>query len=225
MRVLRWCDRVFRSQCKLSHLYELVRFQTIRIGFDHGLCGYLRFDLRFLYSWCVLWIRMLSSTSSLLLCHHECVDITLCNVCLGFGEWIVGKDSCSSHRGYRDLWIGSIVSLVCNHALYRGIQVLSSYDFDVGNVRLCLFGITCDDSRPIHTHTHTHRYGLGFVFYITRFPESKFPNRFDLFGSSHQFWHVAVLTAAIMWQGTLVNFANMEHVCPAVELEQGKSLL
>ena len=64
------------------------------------------------------------------------------------------------------------------------------------------------------------RYGLGFVFYITRFPESKFPNRFDLLGSSHQFWHVAVLTAAIMWQGTLVKFAKMEHVCPAVEVQR-----
>jgi len=68
------------------------------------------------------------------------------------------------------------------------------------------------------TITMLAMYGLGFVFYITKFPESKFPNRFDYLGSSHQFWHLAVLAAALLWQNTLHNFGTEEHVCPAADV-------
>jgi adiponectin receptor len=33
-------------------------------------------------------------------------------------------------------------------------------------------------------------YGAAFAFYALRFPEKYFPNRFDLFGASHQIWHL-----------------------------------
>nr|CCC94031.1 unnamed protein product [Trypanosoma congolense IL3000] len=39
-------------------------------------------------------------------------------------------------------------------------------------------------------------YSTGVFFYTTRIPESLFPGRFDLYLSSHQIWHVFVLSAA-----------------------------
>lgn len=32
--------------------------------------------------------------------------------------------------------------------------------------------------------------GVGLFFYVTRLPESLFPGRFDIFGHSHQIWHI-----------------------------------
>ena len=40
-------------------------------------------------------------------------------------------------------------------------------------------------------------YVLGGIIYITRFPERKYPGKFDYFGSSHQLFHIAVVIAAI----------------------------
>ena len=40
-------------------------------------------------------------------------------------------------------------------------------------------------------------YLLGTLVYTTHFPESAWPQRFDLFFSSHQWWHVFVVLAAI----------------------------
>jgi adiponectin receptor len=41
-------------------------------------------------------------------------------------------------------------------------------------------------------------YILGALNYAVRFPERQHPRTFDLFGSSHQLFHVAVLGAAWM---------------------------
>eukprot|EP01089_Gocevia_fonbrunei_P021959 TRINITY_DN8697_c0_g1_i1.p1 TRINITY_DN8697_c0_g1~~TRINITY_DN8697_c0_g1_i1.p1 ORF type:complete len:200 (-),score=0.28 TRINITY_DN8697_c0_g1_i1:44-643(-) len=40
-------------------------------------------------------------------------------------------------------------------------------------------------------------YFIGVLFYSTRFPECKWPGKFDLLGSSHQIWHVFVLGGAV----------------------------
>lgn len=46
-------------------------------------------------------------------------------------------------------------------------------------------------------------YVCGALFYITKFPESKFPGKFDIWLSSHQLWHTFVLLAAIYHYYTL----------------------
>jgi len=38
-------------------------------------------------------------------------------------------------------------------------------------------------------------YLVGTFVYISRFPESRFPGRFDLVGASHQVWHLLVLVS------------------------------
>ena len=40
-------------------------------------------------------------------------------------------------------------------------------------------------------------YVIGALFYILRFPEKKFPGKFDYFGASHQIFHVLVFFGAL----------------------------
>jgi len=42
-------------------------------------------------------------------------------------------------------------------------------------------------------------YGLGAIFYVSRWPECRWPGYFDIIGHSHQFWHLFVLLAAASW--------------------------
>ncbi|KAL2022467.1 hypothetical protein VTK56DRAFT_5296 [Thermocarpiscus australiensis] len=58
---------------------------------------------------------------------------------------------------------------------------------------------------------------VGVVFYITRFPEAWRPGRFDIWGASHQIFHVlVVLSAAVHLYGLLSAFRwNYENPrCP-----------
>mmetsp|Transcript_66134 Transcript_66134/g.213847 ORF Transcript_66134/g.213847 Transcript_66134/m.213847 type:complete len:128 (-) Transcript_66134:38-421(-) len=52
-------------------------------------------------------------------------------------------------------------------------------------------------------------YGFGACFYIAKWPERRWPGRFDLIGHSHQVWHVFVLLAALSWVHG--SFAMLEH--------------
>jgi len=52
-------------------------------------------------------------------------------------------------------------------------------------------------------------YGAGAWFYVGRWPERRWPGRFDLVGHSHQLWHVFVLLAALSWVHG--SFAMLEH--------------
>lgn len=47
------------------------------------------------------------------------------------------------------------------------------------------------------------RLGLGLAFYLSRWPEARWPGRFDTVGQSHQLWHLAVSAAALYWWETL----------------------
>ncbi|KAL6910523.1 mPR-like GPCR protein [Trichoderma evansii] len=38
---------------------------------------------------------------------------------------------------------------------------------------------------------------LGALIYVTKFPESRFPGKFDIFGSSHQLFHILVVFATV----------------------------
>ena len=59
---------------------------------------------------------------------------------------------------------------------------LNGYDPDLRFLNWYLGGIT---------------YIIGGIIYITRFPEIKYPGKFDFFGSSHQLFHIFVVIAAI----------------------------
>jgi adiponectin receptor len=40
-------------------------------------------------------------------------------------------------------------------------------------------------------------YGVGFVFFLTKFPECARPGAFDILGRSHQWWHLCVLGGSL----------------------------
>lgn len=58
-------------------------------------------------------------------------------------------------------------------------------------------------------------YGIGALFYVKRWPESKWPGRFDFLGHSHQFWHIFVLLASASWV----------EGCSAMLYQQGSCVL
>jgi len=42
-------------------------------------------------------------------------------------------------------------------------------------------------------------YGVGAAVFTSKWPECKWPERFDILGHSHQVWHVFVVLAAVIW--------------------------
>eukprot|EP01083_Nonionella_stella_P085425 236906_1 len=64
----------------------------------------------------------------------------------------------------------------------------------------------------------------GAMLYVIQFPESSFPGKFDIFGSSHQLWHVAVIIAALvhyfglndLYEWRMVNLCTDDVVRTAV---------
>lgn len=54
-------------------------------------------------------------------------------------------------------------------------------------------------------------YAIGFAFYLSRFPERRWPGRFDVVGHSHQYWHVAVAAAATVWHYGLRTAHEVQH--------------
>jgi len=60
-------------------------------------------------------------------------------------------------------------------------------------------------------------YVLGAVVYVSRFPESRFPGRFDLLGASHQIWHLMVLLAACVHYVGVVQLFNWRVMRDAMD--------
>ena len=58
-------------------------------------------------------------------------------------------------------------------------------------------------------------YVLGGLIYITRFPERKYPGKFDYIGSSHQLFHITVVVAAYFhYLGSLdAYYARFYQLC------------
>jgi adiponectin receptor len=58
--------------------------------------------------------------------------------------------------------------------------------------------------------------GVGLLFYLSRWPESRWPGRFDVLGASHQWWHLCVTLAAFHWWDTLMVYRDyvLAHPCP-----------
>ncbi|EME27573.1 uncharacterized protein Gasu_48680 [Galdieria sulphuraria] len=47
-------------------------------------------------------------------------------------------------------------------------------------------------------------YGLGFLFYVTKWPEIRHTGKFDIWGHSHQLWHLCTIFASLFWWYTLM---------------------
>ena len=63
-------------------------------------------------------------------------------------------------------------------------------------------------------------YGLGACFYVSRWPECRWPGYFDIIGHSHQFWHLFVLLAAASWvEGCSAMMLEITS-CKAAEIEE-----
>lgn len=97
---------------------------------------------------------------------------------------------------YSELWRLTRVSSFVGLGVFGAVpltHLLFFHDFDPVAVRLyqsvALMGAV---------------YGMGVLVYATRFPEAVAPRRFDIFGASHQLWHVFVLLAAYVHHEGLV---------------------
>lgn len=60
---------------------------------------------------------------------------------------------------------------------------------------------------------------LAFLFYIAKFPESVRPGTFDIYGSSHQWWHAFIWLGLAYWHSTGYIFAEyrLESQCRVTE--------
>jgi adiponectin receptor len=63
-------------------------------------------------------------------------------------------------------------------------------------------------------------YGFGAFFFVTRMPESIWPGKFNVWGGSHQIFHVLVLGGAVahlwgVWEAYRWNYWN-ERGCPVI---------
>lgn len=60
-------------------------------------------------------------------------------------------------------------------------------------------------------------YGCGAFFFATRFPESMWPGKFDIWFSSHQIFHVLVVVGSIVhlagvWDAYSWNYYRYVHI-------------
>ncbi|PTB34927.1 hypothetical protein M441DRAFT_154558 [Trichoderma asperellum CBS 433.97] len=53
---------------------------------------------------------------------------------------------------------------------------------------------------------------LGALFYITKFPESRFPGKFDIYGSSHQIFHILVVFATVVQLIGILEAFNYNYI-------------
>jgi adiponectin receptor len=51
----------------------------------------------------------------------------------------------------------------------------------------------------------------GLAFFITQFPESKWPGKFDLWGHSHQYWHLCVFFAQFVYFVSVAYAYSIRH--------------
>jgi adiponectin receptor len=62
-------------------------------------------------------------------------------------------------------------------------------------------------------------YTLGVFFYMSKFPESRFPGKFDIWLNSHQWWHLLVVCGTLVhWSNCLLiykNYLTLKPICDA----------
>eukprot|EP00045_Choanoeca_perplexa_P009083 m.85827 g.85827 ORF g.85827 m.85827 type:complete len:299 (-) comp14741_c0_seq1:52-948(-) len=59
---------------------------------------------------------------------------------------------------------------------------------------------------------------IGMFFYLSLWPERVCPGSCDIFGHSHQWWHIMVLAALVWWYNSSIFIwqYRSSHTCPAV---------
>ena len=81
----------------------------------------------------------------------------------------------------------------------------------LGSGGLCdhLSILSCDDRARLTRPPCS--YIAGAINYALRYPERKHPRIFDIFGSSHQIFHFAVLAAAYLHYRSIAAAASWHH--------------
>ena len=102
-------------------------------------------------------------------------------------------------RGSSFLTFGICSGIPIIHFFIAG-EKLKGYNNDIRFLYWYLGGIT---------------YVIGAILYLIRFPEKYFPGKFDIFGSSHQLLHIAVLIAIIFhYIGSLdAYYSRFNNIC------------
>ena len=59
-------------------------------------------------------------------------------------------------------------------------------------------------------------YGVGFVFYVGRWPERVWPRVFDVWCSSHQWWHCLIVVAVRVWHYNLIQVFEFKPLAQCV---------
>lgn len=150
------------------------------------------------------------------------------------GSYIIGMyHGFRCHTGYQALYIGVLGCMLSIAAVLTATKAVQDKRiFQIRNIVLVLavgFGII----PGIHYFQHCtlpncgltspfswgmigmlSSYGLGFVFYSTKWPESKYHGKFDIFFHSHQIWHALIFVAGIFWQLGMLNLREqqLEHL-------------
>mmetsp|Transcript_15478 Transcript_15478/g.35902 ORF Transcript_15478/g.35902 Transcript_15478/m.35902 type:complete len:190 (-) Transcript_15478:19-588(-) len=61
-------------------------------------------------------------------------------------------------------------------------------------------------------------YLFGCVFYLSRFPESFMPGKFDRIGSSHNVWHALIVTASLVHYALLLELWHVTHAARGISM-------
>ena len=59
-------------------------------------------------------------------------------------------------------------------------------------------------------------YAVGFVFYVSHWPECVFPRVCDVWCSSHQFWHCLIVAAVVVWHSNLIQVFEFKPLAVCV---------
>ena len=59
-------------------------------------------------------------------------------------------------------------------------------------------------------------YAAGFAFYVSHWPERVWPRQFDVWLSSHQFWHALIVLAVRVWHYNLVQVLELRPLAVCI---------
>lgn len=123
---------------------------------------------------------------------HIFITLALCILCVCVSMW--NKFSAPKYRPLRFgvfVLFGLYGSIPFIHIFIRDGYVLSVKAYSLwGFVSMAAVYLT------------------GALVYVTRFPERFMPGKFDIWASSHQLWHVCVVTAALVYYDALLNMVK-----------------
>jgi len=146
----------------------------------------------------------------------------------GITAMILGSYLVGLHQGFhcQPLYIAIYVTILLSLLSISGIMALqpgfqtAEWDF-ARNTALFIsvaFGLIPCFHWAIHCDFHcVHvvmwamvgmfgNYFVGFCIFVARFPERWVPKKFDIWGASHQVWHVFVVLAGVSWLHGMLEF-------------------